>query len=161
MDWFEHRMWNAKSTLKAFAMKLYRNVDDADDAVQDTMLRAITHRDSFVRGTNMEGWLMTILKNRFRIAKKSGHAKRMTFTDDPRYADHILAADSPERAMIVAETFDAFGAVLVEAQRDTLMLLGLGFSYAQVAAHEDVAEGTVKSRAKRGRERLVEMVGAL
>lgn len=51
--------------LRAFAISLTGNVALADDMVQDTVVKAWTHIDSFQPGTNMRAWLFTILRNTF------------------------------------------------------------------------------------------------
>src|SRR6516225_10217730 len=53
-------------SLRAFAISLCGNIDRADDLVQETLLRALAHIDSFEPGTNMPAWLFTILRNLFR-----------------------------------------------------------------------------------------------
>lgn len=160
MDWFEQGLWRAKTVLKSFALKLYMNVDDADDAVQQTFVQAIAHRGSFTRGTNLDGWLMTIMMNKFRAMKRSSHAKRMTFTDDPRYSDHVPSADNPERSLIVKEMMAAVDR-LPTKMREPIILMGCGCAQAEVAEMLDVPQGSIKSRVFRGREKLVEMTGGL
>src|SRR6516225_2880383 len=49
-------------SLRAFAISLCGNIDRADDLVQETLLRALAHIDSFEPGTNMPAWLFTILQ---------------------------------------------------------------------------------------------------
>lgn len=161
MDWFEKGIVVQRPMLMRLAMKFYRDVTAAEDAVQDTFMRALANRASFARGSNLAAWLTTILKNAFLAGARRNWNQRVILTGDPGYADHIPSADNPERAIIVSETYSEFESELVEAQKSTLMLLGLGFTYQQVAEHEDISEGTVKSRAKRGRDRLAEMVGAI
>ena len=51
--------------LRAFARSLTRNTIEADDLVQDTLLKAIQNQDKFRRGTNLRGWLFTIMRNTF------------------------------------------------------------------------------------------------
>src|SRR5688500_18135458 len=51
--------------LRAFAWSLSRNGSDADDLVQDTLIKAWTHREKFEPGTNLRAWLFTILRNTF------------------------------------------------------------------------------------------------
>src|SRR5215471_6239810 len=58
-------MLSAVPSLRAYAISLCRNVDRADDLVQETLLRAWAHADSFEAGTNMSAWLFTILRNAF------------------------------------------------------------------------------------------------
>src|SRR3979411_588296 len=71
-------MLEAVPNLRAFAISLSRNVDRADDLVQETLLRAIDNIDSFQPGTNMSAWLFTILRNLFR----SEHRKRRREVED-------------------------------------------------------------------------------
>src|SRR3981189_3958970 len=59
-------MLAAVPNLRAFAISLCGDVDRADDLVQETLLRAMANIDSFQPGTNMSGWLFTILRNLFR-----------------------------------------------------------------------------------------------
>ena len=48
--------------LRAFAWSISRNGSDADDLVQDTLIKAWSHRDKFETGTNLRAWLFTILR---------------------------------------------------------------------------------------------------
>src|SRR4030088_3370762 len=58
-------MLEAIPKLRAFAISLCRNGDQAEDLVQDALLRACANIVSFTPGTNMLAWLCTILKNHF------------------------------------------------------------------------------------------------
>jgi RNA polymerase sigma-70 factor, ECF subfamily len=49
--------------LRAFGISLTSRVDRADDLVQETMMKAWKHHDSFQPGTNIKAWLYTILRN--------------------------------------------------------------------------------------------------
>jgi RNA polymerase sigma-70 factor (ECF subfamily) len=57
-------MLAAVPRLRAFAISLCGNVERADDLVQETLLRALTHMDAFRPGS-MIAWLITILRNVF------------------------------------------------------------------------------------------------
>lgn len=154
MDDFEAGVWAARAKLKSFAMRLYRNTDDAEDAVQDAMLRALANREKFEAGTNLMGWLGTILMNRFRHRVR--REKRVVYTGDARYADHLTASDNPERAVIVSEAFDSLHS-LPDVQREAVVQYGLGISYAEQAQREGVSEITVRVRAHRGRGLLKQL----
>ena len=52
--------------LRAFAIALCRRRDLADDLVQETLVRALTHIHLFEPGTSLSAWLLTILRNQFR-----------------------------------------------------------------------------------------------
>src|SRR4028119_2293960 len=62
-DTLRDRMLAAVPSLRAFAISLTNNRDRADDLVQDTLMRAWANIDRFERGTNLEAWLFTILRN--------------------------------------------------------------------------------------------------
>jgi RNA polymerase sigma-70 factor (ECF subfamily) len=51
--------------LKRYARFLTRNETDAEDLVQDCVERAINRQDQFRRGTNLDAWLNTIMRNIF------------------------------------------------------------------------------------------------
>ena len=51
--------------LRRYALKLARNPPDADDLVQDCLLRALARMHQFESGTNLAAWLVTILRNLF------------------------------------------------------------------------------------------------
>ncbi|KEP60466.1 UNVERIFIED_CONTAM: RNA polymerase sigma factor, partial [Hammondia hammondi] len=65
MDQFEQGVWASRRLLKNYALKNIGHADDADDLVSQTMVNALANRKRF-DGRNLEGWLMTILKNLIR-----------------------------------------------------------------------------------------------
>jgi RNA polymerase sigma-70 factor (ECF subfamily) len=60
--------------LRAFAHTFYRHPNDADDLVQETLVKALSNLDHFKEGTRLKSWLFTIMRNsfctRYRIAKR-------------------------------------------------------------------------------------------
>ena len=61
----QESMLAAVPELRAFAVALCHQRDRADDLVQEALLHAIAHIESFKSGTNMTAWLFTILRNHF------------------------------------------------------------------------------------------------
>ena len=147
----------AVPSLRAFAISLSGQVDRADDLVQDTLLRALSHIDRFERGTNLNAWLFTILRNLFH----SEYRKRRREVEDPdgSYAGRLKV--SPEQgAHLDFEDFRAALAKLPPDQREALLLVGAaGLPYEDVATIMDCAVGTVKSRVNRARVRLAQLLG--
>src|SRR6202171_3490734 len=119
-------------SLRAFAISLCGNIDHADDLVQETLLRAFAHIDSFQPGTNMPAWLFTILRNLFR----SEYRKRRREVED---ADgrHVDSLESPpqQHSQLEFEEFRRALAKLLPDQREALILVGAsGFSHEEAAA---------------------------
>ena len=144
-------------SLRAFAISLSGNVDRADDLVQDTIVRALTHTDRFEPGSNLQAWTFTILRNLFH----SAYRKRRREVED---ADGIhasrLATIPDQGAHLDFEDFQIALAHLAPDQREALLLIGAeGFSYEEAAAICRTKVGTVKSRVNRARRRLAERLG--
>ena len=142
--------------LRAFALSFCGHPDQADDLVQETLVRAWANLGSFEPGSNMPGWLYTILRNQFY----SGLRKRRNEVDDP---DGLLAARlatlPAQEAHIHFQDFRRALFRLPPDQREALMLVGAnGISYEEAAALCDCAVGTMKSRVNRARNRLAEML---
>ena len=142
----------AVPSLRAFAISLCGQVDRADDLVQDTLVRALANIDRFERGTNLNAWLFTILRNLFH----SEYRKRRREVEDPdgSYAGRLKA--QPEQgSRLDLEDFRGALGKLPHDQREALLLVGAsGFSYDEAAGICECAVGTIKSRVNRARARL-------
>lgn len=142
--------------MRAFALSLTRNGSQADDLVQDTVLKAWSNIDKFEAGTNLRAWLFTILRNTFYSGKRRAHRE----VGDP---DGVLTGALAEKPahdgrLQMSDFLRAF-AQLPDEQREALALVGAsGFSYEEAAEMCGVAVGTVKSRANRARNRLAELL---
>jgi RNA polymerase sigma-70 factor, ECF subfamily len=149
-------MLAAVPSLRAYAISLCRNVDRADDLVQETLLRAWAHVDSFEAGTNMSAWLFTILRNAFH----SEYRKRRREVADGEGTYAATLKSQPEQAShLQFEEFRAALAQLPIDQCEALVLVGAsGFSYEEAAQICGCAVGTIKSRVNRARSRLAEIM---
>ena len=146
----------AVPSLRAFAFSLCGHVDRADDLVQDTLLRALSHIDLFERGTNLNAWLFTILRNLFH----SEYRKRRREVEDAdgKYAATLSVAPD-QMPHLDFEDLQKALARLPHDQREALLLVGAsGFSYEQAAEICGCAVGTIKSRVNRARNRLAELM---
>ena len=96
-------------------------IDVAEDFVQDTLLRAITHVASFRPGTNLAAWLITILRNRFR----DQYRRRQREVEDAEghYAEALKIEPEQTARIEFAEFCDAL-AKLPSEQRQALLLVG-------------------------------------
>lgn len=139
--------------LRAFARSLCGDAQLSNDLVQETLLKAWSHKDSFVEGSNLKAWLFTILRNTyFTHYRKSQReeldedAAAMSVAVPPDQLSH-LEFDDMRRAMMR----------LTPDHREALLLITAeGFSYEDAAHVCGCAVGTMKSRVNRARSRLVE-----
>ncbi len=54
--------------MRAFARSFHRHPDDADELVQDTLLRALSSIGTFIPGTSLKSWMFTIMRNAFNTS---------------------------------------------------------------------------------------------
>src|ERR1700684_279510 len=149
-------MLGAIPNLRAFAMSLSGNADRADDLVQETVMRAMAHIDSFTPGTNMSAWLFTILRNLFR----SQYRKRRREVEDADGSYQASLKLPPEQfgRLEFKELIEAL-AKLPHVQREALLLVAAsGFSYDEADAICEVAGGAVERRGSRARQLLAELL---
>jgi RNA polymerase sigma-70 factor (ECF subfamily) len=138
--------------LRAFARALSGNRDRADDLVQETLAKAIAHREQYRPGTNLHAWLVTILRNQYY----SEGRRRRREVADPDGAHSARLFELPRHDGVLAmQDFLAALQTLPDDQREALLLVGVSeFSYEDASAVLDAPVGTVKSRVSRARARL-------
>ncbi|MBW3594386.1 MAG: sigma-70 family RNA polymerase sigma factor [Actinobacteria bacterium] len=154
-------------SLYAGALRMTRNPADAEDLVQETMLRAYRAFDRFEAGTNLKAWLFRIMTNAYinTYRKKQREPKKVSSEEiedfdlfqelknhDPdinRSAETVVLDSIVDNDII--EALDD----LPEQFRLAVLLSDLqDFSYAEMAEIMDVPLGTVMSRLHRGRKAL-------
>jgi RNA polymerase sigma-70 factor (ECF subfamily) len=134
---------------------------EADDVVQDAVLRAFKGFDS-LRGSDAKAWLLTIVRNCHLTAAKQ--QQRRAFVPLPEESDaadgHVMTANDPDPESETIQSdqrrvLDRLVASLPEEQRTVLMLREIEeLDYAQIAAVTNVPIGTVMSRLARSRAAL-------
>lgn len=142
--------------LRRYAWALLRNDGDADDLVQDCLVRAIERTDSRRSEGDMRAWLFSILHN-LSISLWRRRKVRAAITADLHGRENAASVPAPQSA--AAELKEALRMLdgLAEEQRQTLLLIAVeGFEYAEVARIMNVPVGTVMSRLSRARDRLRE-----
>lgn len=144
-------------SLRAFARSLAHNPAQADDLVQDTLVKALANVDRFEQGTNLRAWLFTILRNHYYSQLRK--AKREVEDADGKFAARI--AVRPEQdGSVDLEDFKVAFAQLADDHREVLTLVGAsGCSYEEAAQICGCAVGTIKSRVNRARKKLSDLLG--
>jgi RNA polymerase sigma-70 factor (ECF subfamily) len=166
-SFFEHEVMQHLDALYRTAMRMTRNAQDAEDLVQETMLRAYRFLDRFQPGTNLRAWLFKILTNTYiNRYRKAASEPRVDSLDDAeelslyRYLDSEAASRG---GSVEAQVLDRFAEndiktaieALPSQYRITVLLADVeGFSYNDIAEITNVKKGTVMSRLFRGRRLL-------
>jgi RNA polymerase sigma-70 factor, ECF subfamily len=164
-DSFRDEVLQHLDALYGTAVRLTRNPADAEDLVQDTVVKALRFESRFERGTNLKAWLFTILHNTWR--NRIRDAARQTVDVDSTRIDEMAAQqggpvelETPERVLLreaLGQQVQAALDALPEAFRQAVWLRDVeDFSYAEIAKMLDVPMGTVMSRISRGRRMLFE-----
>ncbi len=149
---FRDQLIAAIPGLRAFGLSLTARSDRADDLVQETLMKAWKHHESFTAGTNMKAWLYTILRNEFytQLRKRKWEVEDA----DGLYSGRVAVHAEQDGKLDMADLRIAL-AKLPEDQREAIILVGAsGFSYEEAAGICSVAVGTIKSRVNRARARL-------
>lgn len=149
---FKRELLGALPSLRAFAKSLVGNAASADDLVQDTVMKAWGKQDSYQPGTNLKGWLFTILRNDFYSKmRKTG---REIADPDGAFSSR-LAVHPEQHGSLDLQDFRNALAQLPEEQREAIILVGAsGLSYEEAAEICGCAVGTIKSRVSRARTNL-------
>jgi RNA polymerase sigma-70 factor (ECF subfamily) len=143
--------------LRAFARTLSRDGSEADDLVQETLMKGIANINRFQPGTNLKAWLFTIMRNTFYTRIKRANREGPGLLDCASSRPAIAASQEWSlRSQEMARAIDA----LPDDQRQVVVLIGvLGTSYDDAASICGCAIGTIKSRLSRARNRLLETLG--
>jgi len=162
---FEDEALPHLDALYTMAIRLARNPDDANDLLQETVLRAYRFFHQFASGTNCRAWMLTILFNNFRNGyRKSSREQPASSTDEfeRKLEGESLRTDTAEsnpEAILSGQAME--GEVetaltaLPEEFREAILLVDVEeLSYQEVSGVLNIPIGTVKSRVSRGRAML-------
>nr|WP_183863987.1 sigma-70 family RNA polymerase sigma factor [Rhizobium sp. BK399] len=139
--------------LRAFARTFYRNAADADDLVQETLVRALIHLDRYEEGTRLKSWLFTIMRNTFCSCY------RVTRREAVGTLECVSSRESvqPDQEWrIRGHELEAACVRLPEKYRGAFEFVFIdGRSYEEAADHFQCPIGTIKSRVNRARQHLM------
>ncbi|MES2874079.1 MAG: sigma-70 family RNA polymerase sigma factor [Bacteroidota bacterium] len=146
---FTSLLTNHQPSLKMYALHFTHDTEDANDLVQDTMLKAISYYTKFREGTNIKAWLYTIMKNTF-----INNYKKMV-----RVSAFVVRADEISSANLMYSSTHNQGEtkfVMDDLQNalkklpDTYLvpfnMYFEGYKYHEIAEHLYLPIGTVKTR---------------
>lgn len=143
--------------MRAYARSLTRNVTDADDLVQETLVKALANIDKFVPGTKLRAWLFRIMRNTFLTDIHKRNRERPGAED---CVAGLLTVQPQHDIYLRGRRLMAAIATLPTKHREILILVVMmGESYEDAARLCDCAVGTVKSRVNRARRMVIAQLG--
>lgn len=140
--------------LRRYALRLVRDrVDDADDLLQDSLVRALARRDLFKEGTNLRSWLLTVMHN-VHANQMRRLASRPLAIDLDKVGHRIGQPAPQDHRILLREAARGLASLPREQRRAMLLVAIAGLKYEEVARLVQVPPGTVMSRVARGRDAL-------
>lgn len=166
---FEEEMMPHVDALFLYAYNSFvRNTDDANDLVQETMMKAYRAIESYQIGTNAKAWLFKILYNTYinHYRKKRKRPNQVDFekienlnNDESSEFTNVVTIDAEVFGMMLGDEVATAMASLSEEARTVILLSDIGdFKYEEIAALLDIPIGTVRSRLFRARNTLKEIL---
>lgn len=155
-----------RESLYRQALHMSRNHADAEDLVQDTMVKAYAGFHSFRQGTNINGWLHRILKNTYINGYRKKRRQPVQYSTDQITEQHLVVhaqhestglRSAEDQALEALPDNDILAAMrsLPEPFRMAVYYADVeGFRYSEIAEIMATPSGTVVSRLHRGRKQL-------
>ena len=163
---FEREALPHLQALYAAALRMTRNEKDAEDLVQEALLRAYRFFDTFEAGTNCKAWLFRILTNvfcnQYRDRERENVILAEVESSSANLEQFLGGAGSSGRdtetallgRMVSADVEKALAAVPSDFRMAVILADLEDFSYKEIAEIMDCPAGTVMSRLYRGRKML-------
>ncbi|MCB0791474.1 MAG: RNA polymerase sigma factor [Flavobacteriales bacterium] len=155
---FQEQLVSLHRPLLHFALGLTKDRANAQDLVQESMLRALLYRDQFQENTNFKAWLYTIVRNTFINEHRRAKRKQAMMESVERTRDTVRRVQTPattESTMVRSE-IDRSLRSLDPAFGIPFTMHHEGFKYQEIAERMQIPIGTVKSRIHQARHRLMD-----
>ncbi|TNE54515.1 MAG: RNA polymerase sigma factor [Bacteroidetes bacterium] len=154
---FNEALLSLEHYLKSFAFTYTKNLEDAEDLTQETLLRAMKYRGQYRPKTNFKAWVFTIMKNIFINQYRRKVRGGMIFdrTKDLYFQSNVKSDDDPISLALGNELRSKVDA-LSEDCREPFQMHQDGYKYQEIAEHLEIPIGTVKSRIFLARKKLMQ-----
>ncbi len=142
-------IYSASKSLKAPAFKFTRNTEDANDLIQETLLKALKNKHNFQQGTNIKAWLFIIMKNTF-ISKYHKVDKRNKYVDPIEDAYELVSSNTIDFnsgvSTVNMEIIQKAINNLNEDLKTPFVMHFQGYKYEEIAEKLNKPMGTIKNR---------------
>jgi RNA polymerase sigma-70 factor (ECF subfamily) len=163
---FESGQLPYRDQLFKTALRMTRSVEDTEDLLQETYLKAYHHYGRFQEGTNLKAWLFRIMKNTYinSYRKRKAHPLHLEFDElqegfettllDQGHISHVNPETELIGSQVDGQVLDALLGLAHDYKMAVLLVDINGLSYQETADLLGVPVGTVMSRLYRGRKKL-------
>jgi RNA polymerase sigma-70 factor (ECF subfamily) len=135
--------------LRRYAMSLTRNAADAEDLLQDTMLRAALKLHLWKPGTNIMAWLIVMMRRLYLSNFVVGGRNKSEMVQIDEWDAAIPAS---QNQVLELRELEGFWSKLSKDHQEVLELVAIGGASYEEAAHRfHVPVGTIRSRLGRAR----------
>ena len=154
---FNTQVTDISTTMKPFALNLTRNLEDAQDLLQETIYKAMVNQKLFSEGTNLKSWVYTIMKNLFinDYRRKKARNSFLDIKEDLSFIKgmSVTSVNDGESNMGVEKITQNIDK-LNNNLRVPFMMYFNGFKYNEIAEYLELPIGTIKSRIHLARKSL-------
>lgn len=136
-------------SLKSYARNFTRDNEDANDLVQETILKAITYFKNFREGTNLKGWLYTIMKNTFINNYRRTSKTNSLITKEEEISHANLVNSSSKNMGVNKFIMEDINIALGNLSKDYYAPFTMyfeGYKYHEISEELNIPIGTVKTR---------------
>ena len=151
-----------KDRLLNFVLRYFNNVEQAEDVVQDTLIKLYTHASYYKNVAKFSTWIFTNAKNNALTELRKNKRKKTDslWTEDGQIIDINSKEESLDSKVQNEIAIDQLNKFLDEIPENFRMAVVLRdfqeLSYEEISKILEIPIGTIKSRINRGRIQLAE-----
>lgn len=170
-DAFEALVKEHQDKVYDFCVRMLNDREEAHDLVQEIFVSVHQHLDKFRMDARLSTWIFRITKNhcinRLKYLKRHGRGRSEEYGEVSEAALHdaVGSPQKPDEALSAARERALVHAAIAQLDEDQRMLVVLrdieGLSYEEIVEITELAEGTVKSRLHRAREKLADIIAGM
>ena len=159
---FNNTIARQSDFLKPYAHSLTKDIEEAKDLFQETMVRALMNRDKYKMGTNLKAWLYTMMRNIFINNYRKN--KRFTKVNSDIPEDIVMYQGNNSASINAGWTNARMAEIQSEVEklpnafRQAFELHYMGYKYQDIAKILNEPLGTIKSRIHFARKILVSKI---
>lgn len=147
--------------LREFALRFTQDIDSANDLLQDTLLKAVNYYHRFEEGTNLRGWLYTIMRNTFinGFRRDTSRSEVLSQVEEISFSQLMISAsvNAADGGFIMRDIQTALS-MLPQMYYIPFLRYVEGYRYAEIAKELKWPIGTVKTRIYEARKSLKGML---